>query len=79
MTLPEYFDVYGTSAPAGIPIRFKEWTSSGAWGDPTEASKEAGEKMVNAMVEGLAIFLRKLKSTPMEELIPPIDGKKFTF
>ncbi len=86
MPAPEYFDVFGREgstgsvrASAGVPIRIKEWTNSGVWGDPTEASRESGEKLVNGMVEGLAIFLRRLKATPLEELIPSLKEKKFQF
>ena len=79
MVLPEYFDVYGGRSRADIAIRFREWTESGAWGDSLEASKEAGERIVNAASEGLAVFLRKLKDTPMDKLLPPMAKKKFTF
>mgnify|MGYP001126048390 CR=1 FL=1 len=34
---------------------------SGAWGDPSRASKEKGEKILNEAVEKLANFLRELK------------------
>ncbi|MCW4021171.1 MAG: creatininase family protein [Candidatus Bathyarchaeota archaeon] len=34
---------------------------SGAWGDPSRASKEKGEKLLNCAAEKLADFLRELK------------------
>jgi creatinine amidohydrolase len=50
---------------------FQEWASrnsqTGTFGDPTKATREKGEKFVNAAVERMLVLLRELRARP----IPP--------
>lgn len=47
--------------------RFRKETETGATGDPTKATREKGEKIVNVMVNGLAEFLREFHERKAEE------------
>lgn len=69
MPLPKYIKLDLTASPPKVhfPLRMKEWSKSGVWGYPTKASKEKGEKCVEAAVNGLAEFLRDLKDLKWEE------------
>jgi creatinine amidohydrolase len=42
--------------------RFRKESKTGATGDPTKATREKGEKIVNATVDRLADFLKELKA-----------------
>ena len=44
----------------GLFLPLRESMHTGIMGDPTKASKEKGEKIINKAVEGFADFLRKL-------------------
>jgi len=52
-----------------FPLRFKEWSKSGVFGYANMASKEKGEKLIQAAVDGLAEFLRKFKDFGWKETL----------
>ncbi|MBS7631817.1 creatininase family protein [Candidatus Bathyarchaeota archaeon] len=44
-----------------MPRNFDEITESGSLGDPTIATKEKGEKLVESVVEEISKFIEDLK------------------
>jgi len=77
MPLPKYikFDYMAPPPKVLIPLRMKEWSKSGSWGYPSRATKEKGEKIVEAVVNEFAEFLRELKAFDWKEKL----GKKYDF
>jgi len=61
--IPKYIKIDFSAPPptVKIPVYLKEFTKTGVIGDPTKASREKGERIVEATVERLAEFLRQLK------------------
>jgi creatinine amidohydrolase len=66
------FFYWDLQAPS--PIFFQEWFSryskTGTVGDPTKASREKGEKFVNAVVERMVALLREFR---VREIRPRVD------
>jgi len=60
------YDILGPYIVSTAPI-FRKKTETGATGDPTKATREKGEKIVNVMVNGLAEFLREFHKWKAEE------------
>lgn len=66
------FFFWDLQAPA--PINFQEWFSryseTGTLGDPTKATKEKGEKFVNAVVDQMVALISEFRS---REIRPRVD------
>lgn len=64
-----YWDLQG-----GSPVFFQEWFSryskTGAVGDPTKATREKGERFVNAVVERMIALIREFRA---REISPRVD------
>jgi len=75
--LPNYIKFDYTQPPPRVfyPLRMKEWTKSGSWGYPSRATKENGERHVEAVVKGFAEFLRELKDLDWKEEL----GNKYNY
>jgi len=69
------FDYSAPPPKVLYPLRMKEWTKSGSWGYPSRATKEKGEKYVEAIVNGFAEFLRELKALDWKERL----GNKYRY
>jgi creatinine amidohydrolase len=50
---------------------FRDFTSSGAWGDVTHASAEKGEAILERAVASIAEFVERLEHDPLPEAEPP--------
>jgi len=61
--IPKFIKIDFLASPPSIkiPVYLKEFTESGIIGDPTKASKEKGEKILEAIIERLVDFLKELK------------------
>ncbi|MEM1574250.1 MAG: creatininase family protein [Candidatus Methanomethylicaceae archaeon] len=69
--IPKFIKIDFLAPPPSVkvPVYLKEFTESGIIGDPTKASKEKGEKIVEAIIKRLVDFLRELKQIKIEN--PP--------
>ncbi|MEM4141215.1 MAG: creatininase family protein [Nitrososphaeria archaeon] len=61
--IPEYFKIeFLSQAPTiKMPVYFEEFTKSGVIGDPTSASREKGQRILDIILDRLIDFLEKLK------------------
>jgi creatinine amidohydrolase len=61
--IPEFIkhDFLASPPTVEVPIKMKELSKTGVVGDATRASKEKGEKIVEATITRLTAFLRALK------------------
>ncbi len=69
---PTEFFYWDLQSPS--PVFFQEWFSryskTGTVGDPTKATKEKGEKFVNAVVERMVALLKEFRA---REISPRVD------
>lgn len=60
-----------TVAGASLPLDTADFAESGAAGSPTRASREAGERLLEAAREDLLTLVEWLADRPFESLLPP--------
>ncbi len=67
--IPKFIKIDFLASPPSVkvPVYLKEFTKSGVIGDPTKASKEKGEKIVETIIERLVDFLKELKQIEFEK------------
>lgn len=69
INLPPNSEFFFWDLEAGSKLVFQEWASrnskSGTFGDPTVATREKGERFVEAAVEKMKVLLRELRARPI--------------